>query len=183
VIDRDSGRFVAGRSYSPETQFRKGEHRSIATEFVPGAPARNKLPVGSVRIRLNKKLNQRRAWIKVSEPNVWRLRAVMVWEKLNGSVPEGYVVHHEDRDTLNDSPKNLAVITKLQHLIEHRSEMSNTAHLEYRGETKTLAEWCRLLSLRAGTIQWRIAAKWSVERAFNTPIRNKSKTARSPQSA
>jgi hypothetical protein len=167
--------FQPGQRVSPRTEFKPGERTSVATEFRPGGPAHNKLPIGTETIRLNKKLNQRRAWVKVDEPNVWKLRAVLVWESLHGPVPKGHVVHHEDRDTLNDDPANLEVITKREHLIEHRSEMKNTRRIEFRGETRTLAEWCRFLSLPANTIQWRIEANWSAEKALTTPVRRANK--------
>lgn len=136
MIERDSGRFVPGRSYSPETQFRKGERvsqrtefkpgerRSIATEFVPGAPARNKLPVGALRIRVETHTRSRRAWVKVAEPNVWQKRATIAWETHHArKLPKGHVVHHRDRDSMNDRPANLQSMTKQEHINEHRDEL------------------------------------------------------------
>lgn len=91
--------------------------------FQAGQAAHNRVPVGTVTIRHRRKKDDGpRAWVKVAEPNRWRPRAVVVWETTNGPVPKGMIVHHEDRDTLNDDPSNLSLISRAGHLLEHRSE-------------------------------------------------------------
>jgi hypothetical protein len=47
-----------------------------------------------------------------------------VWEKFNGPIPEGYVIHHKDRDTTNNALENLECITTEQHHSEHSDERS-----------------------------------------------------------
>lgn len=51
----------------------------------------------------------------------------------------------------------------------------NNRLIEYKGQTKTLAQWCRdFPGLSAGTIKSRIYLYgWSVERAFETPVKRK----------
>lgn len=44
-------------------------------------------------------------------------------------------------------------------------------YLTYRGETKSMVEWCEELTLPYSTIRYRTKAGWSVEDAFNKPIR------------
>jgi hypothetical protein len=107
---RESGRFIAGFAYSRETQFRPGEHRNPATEF------------RRVTIRIETHTGLPRAWVKVAEPNVWKKRAVVVWESLHGPLPRGQVVHHHDRNSLNDEPNNLQAMTRSQHIAEHKGE-------------------------------------------------------------
>lgn len=107
--ERDQGRFSAGVSHSP------------ATEFRPGSIPHNRLPVGAVTIRTFRGV--RRAWVKVSEPNVWRERAKVVWESRHGPIPRGRVIHHRDRDTLNDDPSNLQALTRKEHALEHAEEV------------------------------------------------------------
>ena len=126
VVDnppRNSGRFVAGRHYSRATEIRSGERLSAATEFKPGQAAHNYLPVGSVRIRVEANTWLPRAWVKVAEPNVWKKRAVVVWESAHGPLRRGVAVHHKDRDSLNDSLTNLAALTLAEHRAEHHEEM------------------------------------------------------------
>jgi len=120
---RKEGRFVPGYSYSPRTQFKKGMRTAPATEFKAGQEAHNRLPLGSVRIRRETHTGLDRAWIKTAEPNVWRKRAVVVWEAAHGPVPRGSVVHHRDRNSLNDSIDNLQGLTRKQHADEHRGEL------------------------------------------------------------
>lgn len=132
---REAGRFVAGHSYSPGTQIQKGERRSRstefkpgarvsrATEFVPGGLAHNRAPLGSVRVRIETNTGLPRAWVKVAEPNIWRKRAVVVWEDTHGPLARGRVIHHRDRDSLNDSIENLAALTRKEHADEHRHEL------------------------------------------------------------
>lgn len=45
--------------------------------------------------------------------------------------------------------------------------------LEYKEETKTLAEWCKELGMDYNCIRQRINAGWSVKKAFETPVRKK----------
>lgn len=90
-------------------------------QFVAGVPASNRLPVGSVVIRTrHKRGNEQRAWVKIAEPNKWRLRAQVVWEAENGPLPAGFGVHHRDENKLNDAPDNLELLSKADHLSIHR---------------------------------------------------------------
>lgn len=108
---------------TPWNKNKKGIHLSPSTEFKKGCKSNKKLPVGSITIRKRKNRNEpARAWIKISEPNIWELRAVFVWKKHYGEVPKGSTVHHKDRNPLNDSINNLQVMTRAEHLAEHRKE-------------------------------------------------------------
>lgn len=111
MVVREDGRFVRGHHYSPATQFARGQ------------AAHNRLPIGSVSARVETHTGLVRAWIKVAEPNVWVKRAVFVWECINGPLPRGLVVHHRDRDSMNDAPLNLEALTRSEHITEHRGEM------------------------------------------------------------
>ena len=131
---RKQGRFIAGHSYYPETQIKpgnrlnpdteihKGNHLSLATEFKPGTPAYNKCPVGTIRIRVETHTKLPRAWVKTGEPNIWKKRAIVVWESINGPLPIGMVVHHRDRNSMNDDFKNLIYMTRRDHMTEHRKD-------------------------------------------------------------
>lgn len=43
----------------------------------------------------------------------------LVWEKHNGSIPEGYVIHHKDGNGLNNSIENLEMMTRAEHVRHH----------------------------------------------------------------
>jgi hypothetical protein len=110
-IQRESGPWNKGMlGYRPNRK-RKND--------VPGW---NRLPVGSETIRRDRGDGLPRVYRKVADPNVWRLRAVLVWEAANGPVPVGHVVHHDDRDSLNDSLGNLQCLSRAEHVQEHRND-------------------------------------------------------------
>ena len=84
------------------------------------ASSRELVPVGTVRHRTYRGVV--RAWVKVAEPKKWRQRALVNWEAANGPLPKGKLVHHKDRNPLNDDPSNLQALTRAEHLAEHRDE-------------------------------------------------------------
>jgi hypothetical protein len=104
-----------GRAFSPAG--------SEATRFKKGQPGRNWKPVGSETIRRDKN-GTMRAFIKVSEPNIWKFRAVIVWENRYGPIPRGLILHHRDENALNDSIDNLCVLTRAAHINEHRKTLA-----------------------------------------------------------
>ena len=102
-----------------------GQRRSRATEFQKGHSQNEIFPLGAIRIRTDRSGNLR-AWIKVSDDKHssydWRANAVVVWERVHGSIPHGFVVHHKDRDTLNDIIPNLELQSRADHMKEHKHE-------------------------------------------------------------
>jgi len=42
-----------------------------------------------------------------------------IWEELNGKIPEGYVIHHEDGDKMNNNIQNLEMIKNSEHTKLH----------------------------------------------------------------
>lgn len=117
----NSGAFKPGqRSWNTGL---KGFNPSPATNFKKGMRPINKVTVGTVRIRKDKQ-GKPRAFVKVAEPNKWEYRAVKVWEEHHGcEVPPGMVVHHRDRNSLNDHPDNLEAMTRADHINEHRNDL------------------------------------------------------------
>jgi hypothetical protein len=102
----------------------RGTHFSPETEFKKGQISKNQYPLGSIRIRTDKQ-GKPRAWVKTSEPNVWKLRAVIVWESHAGSIPKGFIIHHGDRNSLNDVITNLSLMSRAAHMLEHRAEFES----------------------------------------------------------
>lgn len=121
---------IKGIHLSPQSEFKKGMrpwnknvkglHLNPATEFKKGRVSENKVPVGTTKIRIHKR-NHKRRWIKIAEPNTWMLNSRFVYSQHEDLV-EGMIIHHIDRDTLNDDITNLAQITRAEHLNEHRHE-------------------------------------------------------------
>ena len=116
-----------------ETQFKKGMepwnkgakgiHLSRATEWKKGCESSRKMPVGSVTVRHRKREKNPRAWVKVAEPNIWRERAKVVWEAAHGAIGRGLVIHHKDRNPMNDCIENLQAMTRADHAAEHKKDL------------------------------------------------------------
>lgn len=104
----------------------KGIRMSPATEFKPGPRPAFRAPIGAVSIR--KAGHSHRAFVKIAHPNKWRRRAVNVWEEAHGPIPKGSVVHHLDRDPLNDALSNLQCLTRAEHALEHANDAAVLAH-------------------------------------------------------
>jgi hypothetical protein len=43
----------------------------------------------------------------------------LVWEKVNGPIPEGMVLHHIDENPLNNTIENLQLVTRSEHRLIH----------------------------------------------------------------
>lgn len=105
------------------THHREGWHVVAARK-----PNTNRCPVGTVRVRTrHKRGGERRAFVKVAEPNEWVLMARHVWEQANGPIPPGMGIHHKDEDKLNDTLANLELVSKADHLAIHRAEFKDRA--------------------------------------------------------
>jgi hypothetical protein len=155
-----------GQRLSPTTELKPGQRLSPETEFKPGQVAYNKLPVGSETVRTDPK-GKRRAWVKVGEPNRWRLRAVVVWERENEPVPKGMVVHHKDRNSLNDRLANLEILTRAEHANEHRSEVEQSRLTgSRRARAKVSPEdVVEIRRLFASGVHWRtIASRFGISK-------------------
>ena len=100
----------------------KGQRRSRGTEFSKGQVGHNKLDIGVITARYSKRSKCSRRWIKIKEPNEWILYCRYLWEKAYGEIPSGLIVHHVDRNTMNDKLSNLSLLSRAQHLADHRSE-------------------------------------------------------------
>lgn len=56
-------------------------------------------------------------YLKNTEKGLWLHR--YIWEKYNGPIPEGYVIHHKDHNKLNNDISNLEMISDREHRLEH----------------------------------------------------------------
>lgn len=107
----NSGR--TGRFEPGHVPFNKGTHTCAPgcekTQFKPGHIPTNHRPVGSERINVDGYTE-----IKVAEPNKWRPKHIVIWEKANGPVPKGHALIFGDGNTQNISLNNLILITRAQ---------------------------------------------------------------------
>ena len=124
-----TGRFEKGHvSHNKglkQTDFMSPEaiERTKATRFQKGQiPHNGGTPVGEIRLRKprkNRPGDRPYYWQKVAQPNVWRMRHVVVWEEHNGPVPDGCMITFADGNSLNCDIENLILETKAQHAIKN----------------------------------------------------------------
>jgi len=110
--------FKKGLSYEPgvKYQFKKGNIPPLY------------LPVGSEVITINGYTN-----VKIGEPNVWKRKHRIIWEKYNGLIPKNHVVIFGDRDRNNFDINNLIIVSRSQlvtmiknKLIQNNAELTRT---------------------------------------------------------
>lgn len=95
-----------GKKMSPEVYEKVKE-----TMFKKGNSPVNHRQVGSERINVDGYIE-----IKVSEPNVWRLKHRIIWEQHNGVIPAGYNVQFKNRNTQDCRIENLYIISKAEQM-------------------------------------------------------------------
>lgn len=79
------------------------------TSFKPGNVPLNYRPVGSERVNVEGYVE-----IKVADPNVWRLKHRVIWEKEYGPVPKGYALIFADQNRQNVRLDNLILVSRRQ---------------------------------------------------------------------
>ena len=123
-----NGQFQKG--HIPYTKGKKGiTLGGRETQFKKGNMPHNHLPVGTERIAFNDYIQ-----VKVAEPKTWKGKHVVIWEQVNGPVPEGHVVIFGDGNKRNFDLDNLILVSKKQlmamntnGLIQDNAELTRTA--------------------------------------------------------
>lgn len=117
-----SGRFQKGNL--PFNKGRKGYHAPGCEKgwFKKGHMPQTHLPVGKETLRTDGYI-----WVKVSEPNKWRQKHVLIWEAAHGKRPAGHKIIFLDGDRGNLALENLQAVTSAEHAVMN--------HLRYRSES------------------------------------------------
>jgi len=85
---------------------------------------------------------------------------------------------HLDKDKLAPGKKGMIYCPEYCSFMtnhENSFHKTNSKIVEYKGEKKSLAEWCFILKLKYKSILLRISRGWEIQRAFETPIQDQSK--------
>lgn len=114
IMTGRTGRFEKG--HIPAN---KGTHAGgwKPTQFKKGHVPSNHQPVGTESVRRNYKKNQEYVYVKVAEPNKWKMKHIVTWEKHNGPIPKGKVIIFLDGNSLNTDIANLMLIDRAIHVI------------------------------------------------------------------
>ena len=104
-----------GKKMSPEAY-----EKCAPTKFRKGQTPVNHKPVGTESVRRNYKRNQMFVYVKVAEPNIWRMKHIMEWEKHNGPVPKGKAIIFADGNPQNTDIDNLVMVSRSQLAVMNR---------------------------------------------------------------
>lgn len=94
-----------------EYMSKESEDKCSRTQFKKGNIPINHKQVGSERITVDGYIE-----IKVAEPNKWKLKHRVLWEKANGNIPEGYILAFADGNKLNMNLDNLILLNRNEHM-------------------------------------------------------------------
>lgn len=72
----------------------------------------------------------------------------IVWEVVNGPIPEGYEIHHIDKDRRNNSISNLELIEKSKHKHHHFAGCNNPMYGKPNPQASTIGK--QYLSKKVG---------------------------------
>ncbi len=116
----DSG--LTGQFSIGHVPFNKGKEKfwigGEETQFKKGNVPVNYRPVGSERVNVDGYIE-----IKVADPNKWRLKHQVIWEKKSGPIPKGYAVIFGDGNTSNLNPDNLVLVSRQQLVIMNKRKL------------------------------------------------------------
>jgi len=114
-----SGKFEKG--HIPANKGTKGIMKPNKTSFQKGSTPKNHREVGSERITINGYTE-----IKVSEPNKWRLKHRVMYEKYhNVQLNPKQLIIFADKDKSNMSKENLLLVDNSQLLVLNHNKLIN----------------------------------------------------------
>lgn len=117
-FEKGSVPFTAGKRPQDVCRSPEALKRLQESWFKKGAPPGNKLPVGSECTR-----QEGYVWIKMAEPNRWRMRTRVIWERHYGAIPKGHVIIHKDGNKANDELDNLMMISCAENRILNQQHL------------------------------------------------------------
>ena len=112
LVSGITGKFQKGNV--PWTKGKKGLHfpGTEKTWFKKGQLPLNHKEIGTEVIDKNGYHK-----IKIAEPNKWKFKHIMEWEKHNGKIPAGCIIVFKDNNKDNVDISNLMMVTRAEHAI------------------------------------------------------------------
>lgn len=113
----------------PHNKGKKGVGGWEPTQFKKGHIPINYKPIGSERIDKDGYI-----LIKVADPNKWRFKHRILWEKKHGKIPTNYVLIFSDGNKLNVDLDNLMLVSRRELLIMNKGKLiANSKELTESG--------------------------------------------------
>ncbi|MDN5307965.1 MAG: hypothetical protein PWP16_1328 [Eubacteriaceae bacterium] len=107
------------KGHEPANKGKKGsDYGWEPTQFKKGNRPENALVVGT---EINRPDGYK--WVKIAEPNIWKQKHRIIWEEVNGDIPDNHVLIFLDGDKQNICLENLMLITKQERLIMNRKNL------------------------------------------------------------
>lgn len=106
------------QGHVPANKGKKGIGGWEPTQFKPGHIPVNYRPVGSERIDRDGYII-----VKTADPNIWRPKHVVAWEKEHGPRPKGMVLLFLDRNKQNVDLDNLRLVSRQQMAILNKRKL------------------------------------------------------------
>lgn len=109
----------------PWNKDKKGYMGANATSFKKGNRPKNHRSVGSERVTRDGYVE-----VKIKEPNKWRLKHIVVWERHNGPIPKGHCIRLLDNDRTNCDIDNLICVSRGANATSNTRNKANTGDVE-----------------------------------------------------
>lgn len=113
----------------PYNKGKKGLGGWEPTQFKKGHKPHNYKTVGTERVNSDDYID-----VKIADPNKWRAKHLLIWEKENGPIPKGYAVIFGDKNRRNFDINNLILVSRKQlailnqhHLIQDNADLTRSA--------------------------------------------------------
>ena len=119
IMKSNSGSFKKG--HIPTTKGTKGIMKPNSGSFKKGHIPNNRKPIGSERLNRDGYIE-----LKISNPDKWKLKHRVVFEKHYGDIPKNMIVIFLDKNKTNCDKDNLELVTKREHLIMNKKGYYST---------------------------------------------------------
>ncbi len=114
----DAGQFKKGSI--PWNKGVKGVCKSNSGSFKKGSIPWNKKLIGSERTNVEGYVE-----VKVAEPNKWKLKQRIIYEKIYGKIPKGNLIIFADGNKQNFELNNLICVTKAENVRLNQDKFKN----------------------------------------------------------